>query len=106
MKVSAPDIRKINMRKFACACLFYYIYIKLPISVPPNYLQIIIDLPQCWVSLIYDGFTYHMNGTEGLIFFAEERIKVWKEEDGTINLNKVHDKFQAKKDKKSKSHIL
>ena len=68
VKVSAPAIRKINMSKVACACLFYYIYIKLPISVPPNYLQMIIDLPWCWVFLIYYGFTYHMNGTEGSIF--------------------------------------
>ena len=39
-------------------------------------------------------------------FFVEESIKVGNNEDGTSNLNKAYDKFQANKDKKSTIHIL
>ena len=39
-----------------------------------------------------------MNVTEGLYFFAEERIKVGKEEAGSSALNQVHDKLQANQD--------
>ena len=38
--------------------------------------------------------------------FAEEIIKVGKEEAGTSTFNQVYDKFQAKQDKAQKSQLL
>ena len=40
-----------------------------------------------------------MNVTDALDFFAEDRIKVGKEEAGTITFNQVYDRFQANQDK-------
>ena len=56
-------------------------------SVPPNSLLLICDLPKWWVFITYDGFKSHVNVTEGLRIFAEERI-------------------QAKQDKAQARHIL
>ena len=49
--------------------------------------------PQWWKLLIYYGFKYHLNVTERLEIFAEEIIKVWKEEAGTSALNQEYDKL-------------
>ena len=57
------------------------------------------DFPKWWAFLTYDGFKYHVNVTEGLKFFAEERIRVGKEEARTSTFNQAYDKFQAKQDK-------
>ena len=78
VKVLAPVIRKIKVRNIACVCLFYSLYIQLPISIPPNYLKMISGFPEWWEFLTYNGFNYHMNVTGGLGFFAEERIKFGK----------------------------
>ena len=59
-----------------------------------------------WVLLTYDGFKPHVNVTEGLNIFAEDRIKVGKEEAGTSTLNQAYNKFQAKQDKAKKRHPL
>ena len=59
----------------------------------------ICDFPKWWALLTYDGFKSNVNVTEGLIFFAEERIRVGEEEDGTSTFNQAYDKFKAKQDK-------
>ena len=69
-------------------------------------MQMIRDFPKWWAFLIYDGFKSHVNVTEGLYFFAEERIGVGKEEAGTSAFNQAYDKFQAKKDKAQTRQIL
>ena len=56
----------------------------------------ICDFTNWWVFIPYDGLKSHINFTEGLGNFAEERIRVGKEEAGTSNLNQAYDKFQAK----------
>ena len=56
----------------------------------------ICDIPKWWSYLTYDGFKSHVNVSDALIFFAEERIKVGKEEAGTSSFNKVYDKLQLK----------
>ena len=66
----------------------------------------ICDLPKCWTFLAYDGFKSHANVTEGLKIFAEERIRVGKEEARTSSFNQAHDKFQAKQDKAQKRQPL
>ena len=79
--------------------LFYSLLIELYISVPPNYLQMICNFPKWWAFLTYDRFKSHVNVTEGLGKFAEERIRVGKEEAGTSAFNQAYDKFKAKQDK-------
>ena len=59
----------------------------------------IFDFPKCWSFLTYDGFKSHMNVTDALGIFAEEMIKVCKEEVGISDFNQSYDKFQANKDK-------
>ena len=55
--------------------LFYSLLIELYISVPPEYLQMICDSPKWWDFLTHDEFKSHVNVTEGLNLFLEERIK-------------------------------
>ena len=64
------------------------------------------DFPKWWAFLTYDGFKSHVNVTEGLNFFAEERIRVGKEEAGTSAFNKAYDKLQAKQEKAKKRQLL
>ena len=59
-----------------------------------------------WSFLTYDGFKSHVNVTDSLETFSEERIKVGKEETGTSALNQVYDKFQVKKDKTQTRQLL
>ena len=87
-------------------CLFYYLYISISISALPNYFRMICHLTEWWSFLTYDGFKSHVNVTEGRIFFAEETVKVGKEEDGTSAFNQAHDKFQVNQYKSQTSHIL
>ena len=69
-------------------------------------MQMIHDLPKWWDFLTYDGFNSQINVTEGLNFFAEERIRVGKEEAGTSALNQAYNKFQSKQDKAQKRQLL
>ena len=62
--------------------------------------------PKWWAFLTYDGLKYHVNITEGLNVFAEERIRVGKEESGTSAFNQAHYKFQAKQDKAQTRQLL
>ena len=64
------------------------------------------DFPKWWSFLTYDGFKSHVNVTEGLKFFAEERIRVGKEEAGTSTFSQAYDKFQAKQYKAQKRQLL
>ena len=64
------------------------------------------DFPKWWAFLTYDGFKSHVNVTEGLEFFAEERIRVWKEEAGTSVFNQAYDTFQARQDKAQTRQLL
>ena len=62
------------------------------------------DIPK-WCSLLtYDGLKYHVNVTEGLENFAEDRIRVGKEEAGTSNFNQAYDKLQANQEKVTTVH--
>ena len=64
------------------------------------------DFPKWWAFLTYDVFKPHANVTEGLEKFAEERIRVGKEETGTRDLNQAYDKLQGKQDKDQTRHLL
>ena len=85
---------------------FYSLSIKLSISYPPNYLQIICDFPKWWSLLTYDGFNYHVNFTDDLGFFSEGRTKVDKEEAGTSYFNHTYDKLQENQEKAQTRHLL
>ena len=62
--------------------------------------------PKWWAFLTSDGFKSHINVTEGLKTFAEERIRVGKEEDGTSAFDQAYDSFQAKQDKAQTRELL
>ena len=64
------------------------------------------DFPKWWALLTYDGFKSHVNVTEGLEIFAEERIRVGKEEAGTIAFNQAYDKFQVNQYKAQRRQLL
>ena len=64
------------------------------------------DFPKWWAFLTYDGFKSHVNVTEGLKTFAEERIRVEKEEAGTSAFNQAYDKFQVNQDKAQTRQLL
>ena len=66
----------------------------------------ICDFPRWWAFLTYYGFKSHVHVTEGLKKFAEERIKVGKEEAGTSAFNRVYDKLQANQDKAQTRQIM
>ena len=66
----------------------------------------ICDFPKWWSFLTYHGFKSHVNATEGIETFAEERIKVGKEEAGTRAFNQAYDKFQAKQDNAKTRQLL
>ena len=66
----------------------------------------IYDLPKWWALLTYCGLKYHVNFTEVLGFFSEERIKVDKEEACTSAFNKSYDELQTKKYKSQTRQIL
>ena len=54
----------------------------------------ICNLPYWWAFLSYDGFKSHMCVTEGIKDFADNWIKVGKEESGTSYFNQAFDNFQ------------
>ena len=56
--------------------------------------------------LTYYGFKYHVNVTEGLEKYVEERIRVGKEEAGTSAFSQAYHKFQAKQDKSQTRQLL
>ena len=62
--------------------------------------------PKWWEFPKYYGFKYYTNVTERLDIFAEERIKVLKEEDGTSSLNQEYDKLQENQDKSQTRQLL
>ena len=66
----------------------------------------ICDLPKWWAFLTHNVFKSHVYVTEGLKMFVEERIKVGKEEAGTIAFNEAYDKFQANQDKVHTKQLL
>ena len=78
----------------------------LYISVPQNYLQIICDFSKWWNFFTYYGFKSHVNFTEGLEQFVEERIRFGKEEAGASAFNQAYDKFQANQDKAQTRQLL
>ena len=64
------------------------------------------EIPKWWSFLTYDGLKSHVNVTDALDYFSEERIKVGNEEGGTSNFNQAYDKFQEKQDKAQKRQLL
>ena len=66
----------------------------------------IFDFPKWWSLLAYDGFKSHVHVTDALNIFAEERIRVGKEEAVTSALNQSYDKLQAKQDKAQTRQLL
>ena len=85
---------------------FYSLLIELYTYVPPHCMQMVCDFPKWWAFLTYYGFQSHGNVTEGLEFFAEERIRVGKEEAGTSAFNQAYDKFQANQNKAQTRQLL
>ena len=81
--------------------LFFLLYFILYFS---NYISLFLQIlyrlfmtyQSGWDLLTYDGFKSHVNFTEGLEKFAEERIRVGKEKAGTSAFNQSYDKYQAK----------
>ena len=66
----------------------------------------ICDFPKWWAFLTYDGLKSHVNVTEGLEIFEEERIRVGKKEAGTSAFNQSYDKFQVKQEKAKTRQLL
>ena len=66
----------------------------------------ICDFPKWWAYFTYDGFKSRGNVTEGLERFAEDRIRVGKEEAGTSAFNQAYDKFRVKQDKAQTRNLL
>ena len=64
------------------------------------------DFPKWWFLLTYYDIKSHVNVTEGLKMFAEERIRVGKEEAGKSAFNQAYDKFQAKQYKAQTRELL
>ena len=64
------------------------------------------DFPKWWAFLTYSAFKSHVNVTEGLKSFSEERIRIGKEEAGTSAFNKAYDQLQANQDKAQISQLL
>ena len=66
----------------------------------------IFDFPKWWALLTYDGFKSHVNVTDDLKTFPEERIEVGKEKAGTSAFNQAYYKYQAKQDKNQTRQLL
>ena len=66
----------------------------------------ICEIPKWWSFLTYDGLKSHVNVTDALDYFSEERIKVGNEEGGTSNFNQAYDTFQENQDKAQKRQLL
>ena len=66
----------------------------------------ICDLPKWCPFLTYDGFKYHVNVTDGIECFAEDIIKVGKEEAGKSDFNQAYNKLQGKQYKSQIRKIL
>ena len=87
--------------------LYFILYLSNSTSLSlSNSLQIIHDFPKWWAFLTSDGFKSHSNVTEGLKTFAEERIRVGKEEAGKNSFNQAYDKWQLNRDKAQIRQIL
>ena len=86
-KLVAPGIIKMKVINVACVLpILFYIYLTLhifPSKFYPNSLQMICDFQKWWAFLAYDGFKSQVNFTDSVEKFAEEMIKVGKEEAGT-----------------------
>ena len=66
----------------------------------------IYDFPKWWSFLTYDGLKSHVNITDAFKSFAEESIKLGKEENGKRAFNQAYDKFQANQDKAQTRQLL
>ena len=64
------------------------------------------NFPRWWDFLTYDGFKSHVNITECLKTFADEIIRVGKEEAGISTFNQAYDKFQLNQDKAQIIYLL
>ena len=62
--------------------------------------------PKWWAFLTYYGFKSHINVTEGLDVFAEEMIRVGKEEAGTNAINQSYDKLHVNQDTAQTRQLL
>ena len=105
VKVVATGIKQMAVRNVA----FLYIYsllIYLYRSVPTNYMQMICDFPNWWDFLTYYRFKSHANVSKYLETFAEENIRVGKEEAGKRSPNQAYDTFQEKQDKAQTRQLL
>ena len=59
-------------------------------------MQMILEFQMWWALPTPDGFKSHVNVTEGLKKYTEDRIRVGNEESGTSDFNQDDDKFHAK----------
>ena len=106
MKVVSPGIRTMEVRNvsFFC-CILFSTCLTLHIC----HSKISADdlwLPKVVAFITYGVFKSHINFTEGLELFLDERIRVGKEEAGTRTFNQSYGKFQAKQDKAQKRKLL
>ena len=69
-------------------------------------LPVIRDHPDWWCVLTYDGFKSHVNVTEALQSFYDNKIRIVKEEAGTSHVNQPYDQAQAKADKRAARQLL
>ena len=69
-------------------------------------LPIIKEHPEWWTLLTFDGFKSHVNVTEALKTFHQNKIRVAKEEAGTSHVNQPYDQGQAKADKRATKQLL
>ena len=93
VKVVAPGIQKMAARNVAFLSILFSTYQTLHLC--PYKLSADDLLPPIVLAFItYDGFKYHVDDTEGLETFAEDRIMVGREETRKSALNQAYYKFQ------------
>ena len=69
-------------------------------------MPVVRDHPNWWICMTYDGFKPQVNVDEALKVFYNHRIRVVKEEDGTLHENQAYDQDQTKQDKRVSCQLL
>ena len=69
-------------------------------------LSIARDHPDWWMLLTHGGFKLHVNVMEVLEIFHKYKIRMAKEEAGTLHVNQAYDQGQAKADKRETRQLL
>ena len=69
-------------------------------------MPVIRDHPDWQAFLTFDGFKSNVNVNESLEIWAENKIRVGKEEAGTSHVNQAYDQQQARADKRIARELL